>query len=264
MGDEETHTMSNPLEHALIPIAYGAIRSEGRDLIAGEAVAAFYSWPKHTQDMHLNQRKIVLLNVRDAEIAMAKAEEIRNAGKLKEEIAEVKGIESQIQGVKKLIVDLDKQRAELLAKVAELEAELPVRAELLAEKKADEGARPPDEESEALDAKPVNDIHEATGLLFTPDPEETPDDLDDDEDEETVDITETALTAAEIGKIEAWVENEPYRSLQSTAKELGVKGSGVKHADLKASVLAAIIAVETAKRAEEKETETDTTESAEQ
>jgi len=197
--------MSNPLEHALVPVAAGALRTDGRDLIVGETVTAFWTWPKYIQDLHLKERRIVWMNVADATKANEKAEELRNAGKLKEEQAKVKGTAAELQGVRDLVVTLEKQRDELLVKAGELEAQLEAEGVHVKKMKADEGRRPEDDESKALEHKPESDLDEAAGLKIKAKPV-TPEPKDEDEQgQEDPEQLKAMLAGGQAASV--WIED---------------------------------------------------------
>lgn len=240
--------MSNPLEHALVPVANGKLRSGGEDLIVGEAVKQFWTWPKYIQDMHLKSRKVVMVSAADAVKSMAKAAELRAVSHLKEEKAEISGIEAQLSGVVDLLEALDEQRDQLVDKAKELSEQLETMRASVAEKMADEGMRPEDSESDAVDAKPQNSVEEATGIKpkeeSAPEADET---VDASPGDDEVDPSPAAeLPPETVAQIAEWAKGLTYRELQTQAKHLELKDTRVKHAVLLGLVIEAVVAKELA------------------
>jgi len=234
--------MEHPLSNVRVAVANGPLRSEGKDLIAGETVKAFFTWPKHIQDIAVKNRTVVILSPKEAEQAAARAAEIRARIAVKEEDAEVRGIEAQIKGIDDMLSNLDKQRDELIAKAVELHDQLKEKQERVAAKRADPNLRPEDSETDAVEHVYESSLDEAAGIKQPKEP-----------DEDTASVKVATANAplidpADLAQIEQWANGLPYRELQGEAAKLNINGVGVRHAELVEAVINAVAAKEAEKQ----------------
>lgn len=237
----------NPLKHALVPVCMGAIKSNGRQLIKGEIVEAFWTWPELVKKLHLDQHKVIWMSAEDASISNAKAEEIREAGRTKQKVAKTKGTEAQFRGVVELIREMDKQREELAKRAYELEDQLRqdgIDTEALL---SDEGRRPEDSSSDASNRPEMTEVEEATGIKPTPAPEPKEPELVG-EPEENLEKME-ALDEITVAKFKDWASKLTYRDLEAQAKAFGIGGRKRKAAELVEMVLGEAIKAEQQRRA---------------
>jgi hypothetical protein len=230
--------MSNPVQSMMVAVANGKIRSGDKDLIPGEIIEAFYSWPMRIQKLHLSNRKVVMMPLEKAQQTQLRAVEIRARSQVKEEMAELAGMEAQLKALQEMLDALDEQREGLLKKGHALNELLKEKRVEVNGKLADPDLRPEDSETAALEHHIENEVEANIGVKQTA---ETSEDKADDESSPSSPSGggESSVDPSHVGIVEAWANALTYKQLRAAAKELKLKSVGVTHAELMEMVVKA-------------------------